>query len=44
MEELTSGDLYRFVSGDRLRAKVLWWDGTGLHLRQASRAGGRSAI
>jgi len=28
--EATSGDLYLFVSRDRLRAKVLWWDGTGL--------------
>lgn len=29
-EESTSGDLYLFVSRDRTRAKVLWWDGTGL--------------
>jgi len=28
--DATSGDLYLFVSRDRLRAKVLWWDGTGL--------------
>jgi transposase len=28
--EATSGDLYLFVSRDRQRAKVLWWDGTGL--------------
>jgi transposase len=28
--QATSGDLYLFVSRDRLRAKVLWWDGTGL--------------
>lgn len=28
--EATSGDLYLFVSRDRLRAKVLFWDGTGL--------------
>ena len=28
--EATSGDLYLFVSRDRVRAKVLWWDGTGL--------------
>ena len=28
--EATSGDLYLFVSRDRIRAKVLWWDGTGL--------------
>ena len=28
--EATSGDLYLFVSRDRTRAKVLWWDGTGL--------------
>ncbi len=27
-----SGDLYLFVSGDRKRAKVLMWDGTGLCL------------
>lgn len=26
----TSGDLYLFVSRNRLRAKVLLWDGTGL--------------
>jgi transposase len=26
----TSGDLYLFVSRDRMRAKVLLWDGTGL--------------
>jgi transposase len=26
----TSGDLYLFVSRDRVRAKVLFWDGTGL--------------
>lgn len=28
--EATSGDLYLFVSRDRVRAKVLFWDGTGL--------------
>lgn len=28
--DATSGDLYLFVSRDRTRAKVLWWDGTGL--------------
>ena len=28
--EATSGDWYLFVSRDRVRAKVLWWDGTGL--------------
>jgi transposase len=28
--EATSGDLFLFVSRDRQRAKVLWWDGTGL--------------
>ena len=28
--EATSGDFYLFVSRDRLRAKVLFWDGTGL--------------
>jgi transposase len=28
--QATSGDLYLFVSRDRVRAKVLWWDGTGL--------------
>ena len=28
--EATSGDLYLFVSRDRTRAKVLFWDGTGL--------------
>jgi transposase len=28
--EATSGDLFVFVSRDRLRAKVLFWDGTGL--------------
>lgn len=28
--EPTSGDLYLFVSRDRIRAKVLLWDGTGL--------------
>jgi transposase len=27
-----SGDLYLFVSGNRRRAKVLMWDGTGLCL------------
>lgn len=26
----TSGDYYLFVSRDRVRAKVLFWDGTGL--------------
>lgn len=26
----TNGDLYLFVSRDRVRAKVLLWDGTGL--------------
>lgn len=29
-QEATSGDLYLFVNRDRTRAKVLWWDGTGL--------------
>ena len=28
----TSGDLYLFVSRNRIRAKVLLWDGTGLCL------------
>lgn len=28
--EATSGDLFLFVSRDRVRAKVLRWDGTGL--------------
>jgi transposase len=28
--EATSGDLYLFVSRDRVRSKVLFWDGTGL--------------
>jgi transposase len=28
--EATSGDRYLFVSRDRTRAKVLFWDGTGL--------------
>ena len=28
--EPTSGDLYLFVSRNRIRAKVLLWDGTGL--------------
>lgn len=28
--EATSGDLYLFVNRDRTRAKILWWDGTGL--------------
>jgi transposase len=28
--DATSGDLYLFVSRDRMRAKVLLWDGTGL--------------
>lgn len=28
--EPTSGDLYLFVSRNRVRAKVLLWDGTGL--------------
>ena len=28
--DATNGDLYVFVSRDRLRAKVLFWDGTGL--------------
>jgi transposase len=28
--EATSGDMYLFVSRDRVRAKVLFWDGTGL--------------
>lgn len=28
--DATSGDLYLFVSRDRTRAKVLFWDGTGL--------------
>jgi len=27
-----SGDLYLFVGRDRIRAKVLYWDGTGLCL------------
>ena len=27
-----SGDMYLFVSGNRRRAKVLMWDGTGLCL------------
>ena len=30
VREATSGDLYLFVSRDRTRAKVLFWDGTGL--------------
>jgi transposase len=28
--DLLSGDVYIFVSRDRVRAKVLHWDGTGL--------------
>ena len=27
-----SGDLYLFVSRNRVRAKVLMWDGTGLYI------------
>ena len=30
--ELTSGELFLFVSRDRTRAKVLFWDGTGVCL------------
>lgn len=30
--EVTSGELFLFVSRDRKRAKVLYWDGTGLCL------------
>ena len=30
--EPLSGDLFLFISRDRIRAKVLYWDGTGLCL------------
>lgn len=30
--ELTDGDVFTFVSRNRKRAKVLWYDGTGLCL------------
>jgi transposase len=30
--ELTDGDVFAFVSRNRKRAKVLWYDGTGLCL------------
>lgn len=39
----TSGDLYLFVSRDRLRAKVLWWDGTGLCIHAKRLEQGRFA-
>jgi transposase len=41
--EATSGDLYLFVSRDRLRAKVLWWDGTGLCIHAKRLEQGRFA-
>jgi transposase len=30
--DVFSGDLFLFVSGNRKRAKVLFWDGTGLNI------------
>ena len=39
----TSGDLYLFVSRNRLRAKVLLWDGTGLCLYTKRLEAGRFA-
>ena len=30
--DVTSGDVFAFVSRNRKRAKVLWYDGTGLCL------------
>jgi transposase len=41
--QATSGDLYLFVSRDRLRAKVLWWDGTGLCIHAKRLEQGRFA-
>jgi transposase len=41
--EATSGDLYLFVSRDRTRAKVLWWDGTGLCIHAKRLEEGRFA-
>ena len=37
-----SGDLFLFVSRDRIRAKVLHFDGTGLCLYVKSRSAGDS--
>ena len=39
----TSGSLYLFVSRDRIRAKVLMWDGTGLCLYSKRLEQGRFA-
>jgi len=33
--DVMSGEMYLFVSRTRKRAKVLYWDGTGLCLRYA---------
>lgn len=41
--EPLSGDLYLFVSRDRLRAKVLHWDGTGACLYSKRLEQGRFA-
>ncbi len=41
--ELTSGDLFLFVSRDRTRAKVLFWDGTGVCLYSKRLEKGRFA-
>ncbi len=38
-----SGDLFLFVNRDRTRAKVLFWDGTGLCLYQKRLERGRFA-
>lgn len=42
-KEPTSGDMFLFVSRDRVRAKVLLWDGTGLCLYSKRLERGRFA-
>lgn len=41
--EITAGDAFLFVSRNRKRAKVLWYDGTGLCLLAKRLDGGRFA-
>ena len=41
--QLLDGDVFVFVGKDRKRAKVLWWDGTGLCLLAKRLSKGRFA-
>ncbi len=42
-QDPVSGDVYLFVSGDRKRAKALFWDGNGLNIWMKRMEHGRLA-